>query len=271
MTFDPVSFCRGSYADDSVEAGLCLAFSTTKEIVSTGLDNIETMDEMASGLNIFFLLFTASFIFMMQTGFAMLCAGSIRQKNVKNIMLQTILDSCIGAIGFWSIGYAFAFGGATSDTKSFIGNQGFFLANVTSGTELISWFFQYAMASTASTIVAGTVAERCKMEAYLSYSFFLTSFVYPVVAHSIWSASGFLSAFNDNPPFGCGMHDFAGSGVIHMMGGATALVAAKILGPRIGRFYDSKGNEIPEPKPFPPHSVALQVLGTFTLWFGWYG
>ena len=257
MSFDPATYCEGTFADESLDAGLCLAFST--------------IDEMTTGLNTFFLLFAAAFVFMMQAGFAMLCAGSIRQKNVKNIMLKNILDACGGAIGFWSVGYAFAYGGASPDTKSFIGNQGFFLSGMDTAADLIGWFFQFAFAATAATIVAGTVAERCKMEAYLCYSFFLTGFVYPVIVHSVWSTSGFISAFNDDKLFGCGMHDFAGSGVVHLTGGTTAIIAAVILGPRIGRFYDRDGNAILEPKAFPPHSVALQVLGTFILWVGWYG
>jgi ammonium transporter, Amt family len=106
------------------------------------------------------------------------------------------------------------------------------------------------------------VAERCKMSAYVCYSFFLTSFVYPVVVHSIWSVNGFLTAFRDDPFRGVGVIDFAGSGVVHLVGGATALVAAIILGPRKGRFYDEDGNPLEEPVTFPPHSVALQVLGT---------
>jgi len=207
----------------------------------------------------------------MQAGFAMLCAGSVRQKNVKNIMLKNLLDACGGALGFWSVGYAFAYGGASDDKMGFIGNEGFFLTEFTAGSDLIGWFFQFAFAATAATIVAGTVAERCKFEAYLCYSLMLTGFVYPVIVYSIWSPSGFLSAFNADPTFGCGMIDFAGSGVVHMTGGATALIAAKVLGPRIGRFYDADGNELPEPHDFPPHSVALQVLGTFILWVGWYG
>jgi len=109
------------------------------------------------------------------------------------------------------------------------------------------------------------------MAAYLCYSLFLTAFVYPVVVHGIWNSAGFLSAFAENPVRGVGMIDFAGSGVVHMTGGATALIAAIILGPRIGRFYDEDGNALDKPHSFPPHSVALQVLGTFILWFGWYG
>ncbi len=136
--------------------------------------------------------------------------------------------------------------------------------------DYISFFFQFTFAATAATIVAGTVAERCKMSAYLCYSLFLTGFVYPAVVHAIWNSNGFLSAFNSEAHYG-GMIDFAGSGVVHMTGGATALVAAVILGPRIGRFYDAEGNKLEKPGEFPPHSVALQVLGTFILWFGWYG
>ena len=257
--FNQTAFCALATDPTSDAAGVCAAFAYT--------------DQTNAGLDVFYLLFAAALVFFMQAGFAMLCAGSVRQKNVKNIMLKNILDACGGALGFWSVGYAFAYGGSSSDKKGFIGNTGFFLGteDFLSGGSLISWFFQFAFAATAATIVAGTVAERCKFEAYLCYSLMLTGFVYPVVVYSIWSWSGFLTAFNDDPPFGCGMHDFAGSGVVHMTGGITALIAAKILGPRIGRFYDADGNELPEPHSFPPHSVALQVLGTFILWVGWYG
>jgi Amt family ammonium transporter len=250
-------FCADGFANTTAEAGVCAAF--------------DSINETNAGLDTFYLLFAASFVFFMQSGFAMLCAGSVRQKNVKNIMLKNILDACGGALGFWSVGYAFAYGGADSSKKGFIGNSGFFLAGFSTGGELIGWFFQFAFAATAATIVAGTVAERCKFEAYLAYSLMLTGFVYPVVVYSIWSSSGFLTAFNQEPFLGCGMHDFAGSGVVHMTGGATALIAAKVLGPRIGRFYDSDGNPLPEPVSFAPHSVSLQVLGTFILWVGWYG
>ena len=195
----------------------------------------------------------------------MLCAGSVRQKNVKNIMLKNLLDACGGAIGFFSVGYALAYG----DDGKFVGvsREKYFLNDY---GNYIDFFFQFTFAATAATIVAGTVAERCKMVAYLCYSLFLTGFVYPVVVHAIWNSNGFLSAFNEDAYFG-GMIDFAGSGVVHMTGGATALIAAIVLGPRIGRFYDEDGNAIEDPQPFPAHNVALQVLGTFILWFGWYG
>src|SRR6056300_1716325 len=188
-----------------------------EEVVTDSVLLAATAEQLANttgGLDVFYLLFAGAMVFFMQAGFAMLCAGSIRAKNVKNIMLKNILDACGGAIGFWTIGYAFAFGNASgADTRTFIGNQGFVLKDIHGGGDLIFWFFQFAFAATAATIVAGTVAERCKFEAYIAYSLMLTGFVYPVVVYSIWSSSGFLTAFNNNPPFGCGMHDFAGSGV----------------------------------------------------------
>jgi Amt family ammonium transporter len=246
--------------------------TNTTEAVAWIQEASDILVNTTGGLDVFYLLFAGAMVFFMQAGFAMLCAGSIRAKNVKNIMLKNILDACGGAIGFWTIGYAFAFGNASGTTKNtFIGNSGFVLKDIHGGGDLIFWFFQFAFAATAATIVAGTVAERCKFEAYIAYSLMLTGFVYPVVVHSIWSSNGFLSAFSANPWLGSGMIDFAGSGVVHMTGGITALCAAKILGPRIGRFYDADGNELPEPVTFQPHSVALQVLGTFILWVGWYG
>jgi ammonium transporter, Amt family len=206
----------------------------------------------------------------MQAGFAMLCAGSVRQKNCKNIMLKNLLDASFGAIGFYTMGFAFAFGGTVGEKVTFIGNGNFGLKDVDG---YAFFFFQYAFAASAATIVAGTVAERCKMSAYICYSFFLSAFVYPVVAHSIWDARGFLSPFRvDGNPFrGSGVVDFAGSGIVHFTGGVTALVAAIILGPRKGRFYDADGNPLEVPVTFEPHNVSLQILGTFLLWFGWYG
>jgi|Transcript_8762 Amt family ammonium transporter len=250
--FDVAAYCGGDLADDASSAA-CAVLATT--------------DSMTTGVDTFFLLFAGALVFLMQAGFAMLCAGSVRQKNVKNIMLKNLLDACGGAIGFYTLGYGFSYGG----TGTFIGSGSFAISGFSSGPEFIGFFFQFAFAATAATIVAGTVAERCKMVAYLFYSLFLTAFVYPVVVRSIWSTYGFLTAFREDAFLGVGTIDFAGSGVVHMTGGATALVAATILGPRRGRFYDEDGNALETPAEFPAHSTALQVLGTFILWFGWYG
>lgn len=206
----------------------------------------------------------------MQVGFAMLLAGSIREKNVANVLLWNLLDSSGGALAFWATGYAFAYGGDDKTMgKTFVGSSGFFLA--TSDIDMHFWFFQYAFSCAVSSITAGAIAERTKMVAYLFYSLFLVGFVYPVVAHSYWSANGFLSAAAGEPFLGQGVIDLAGSGPVHMTGGVAALIMCIIIGPRKGRFYDSDGNLRDEPKPMGPHSVTLMFLGTFGLWFGWYG
>jgi hypothetical protein len=135
--FNQTAFCGAVTDPTSDAAGVCAAFAYT--------------DQTNAGLDVFYLLFAAALVFFMQAGFAMLCAGSVRQKNVKNIMLKNILDACGGALGFWSVGYAFAYGGSSSDKKGFIGNTGFFLGtdDFLSGGSLISWFFQFAFAATA--------------------------------------------------------------------------------------------------------------------------
>jgi len=241
----------------------------TSEYAACCLEN--DIGEIRIGLNTFFLLWAGATVFLMQAGFAMLCAGSVRSKNVKNIMLKNLLDACGGALGFWLFGYCVGYGGASGDKKGFIGSGLVAMNGMDEAGDLIGWFFQFAFAATAATIVAGSVAERCKMQAYIFYSLFLTAFVYPVVVYAIWGSSGILTAFNEDPFLGVGMVDFAGSGVVHMTGGFTALIAVIVLGPRKGRFHDADGNLLDEPVNFAPHSVALQVLGTFVLWFGWYG
>lgn len=205
-------------------------------------------------------------------GFASLCAGSVRKKNTHNTMLKNLLDACGAAIAYFCLGYGFSYGGDSSDATpgtTFIGTENFF------GSGKINrafFFFNYTFAAASVTIVAGALAERCQMTAYLCYSFFLTGFVLPVAVHAVWSVSGFLSASNADPLLGIGMIDFAGAGVVHVTGGTTALVATYLLGSRRGRFYDMRNGELLEkPNPMPGHSVSLQVLGTFILWFGWFG
>lgn len=173
-------------------------------------------------------------------------------------MLKNLLDACGAALAFFVLGFALAFGGndPASSEKTFVGTSNFFVMDV---DDLAFWLFQYAFSAASATIVAGTLAERCQMVAYLCYSVLLGGFVYPVVAHSAWSAQGFLSNSAVDPLWGVGMIDFAGSGVVHMTGGTTALFATMILGPRRGRFHDDTGRKLEKPKEFPGHSVALQV------------
>jgi len=216
------------------------------------------------------LVFAAAMVFFMQAGFAMLCAGAVRKKNVQNTLLKNLLDACGASVAFFSVGYAFAFGGydPTSAKKTFVGHANFFLYGV---EDLAFWMFQYAFSAASATIIAGTLAERCQMIAYFCYALMLCGWVYPIIVHAIWNPQGFLSANAVDPLFGVGMIDFAGSGVVHLTGGITALYATIILGPRRGRFHDETGRKLDVPRDFPGHSISLQMLGTFCLWFGWYG
>ncbi|KAI0566183.1 Ammonium Transporter [Gracilaria domingensis] len=208
-----------------------------------------------------FVLFSGYLVFLMQCGFAMLTAGSVRTKNTKNVLLKNVLDACVGAIAFYIFGWAFAYGPG-GNAQGFIGAGNFALSSYDGVpfTDFTSFFFQWAFAATAATIVSGSVAERTSFYAYMGYAFFLTSFVYPVVAHWVWGG-GFLSTF-----LGQGMIDFAGCSVVHMVGGFAGLAGAIIVGPRFGRF-----NSDGKPMPLPGHSATLATLGTFLLWFGWYG
>ncbi|KAL7105645.1 hypothetical protein ACP275_07G057000 [Erythranthe tilingii] len=212
-----------------------------------------------------YLLFSAYLVFSMQLGFAMLCAGSVRAKNTMNIMLTNVLDAAAGGLFYYLFGFAFAFGGPSN---GFIGKHFFGLKDVPTAAFDYSYFlYQWAFAIAAAGITSGSIAERTQFVAYLIYSSFLTGFVYPVVSHWFWSPDGWASASNTgNLLFGSGVIDFAGSGVVHMVGGIAGLYGALIEGPRIGRF-DHSGRAIT----LRGHSASLVVLGTFLLWFGWYG
>jgi Amt family ammonium transporter len=134
-------------------------------------------------------------VFFMQAGFAMLCAGSVRSKNTKNILIKNVLDACVGAIAWFLFGYGFAFGATTGKKENaFIGSGNFAMKDVTTASELAMYLFQWSFSAAATTIVSGSVAERTKFEAYLGYSFFLTAFVYPVVVHWGWSGVGWSRA-----------------------------------------------------------------------------
>jgi ammonium transporter, Amt family len=189
-------------------------------------------------------------------------------------VLKNLLDACGASVAFFSFGYAFAFGGMdpTSANKSFIGTSNFFLYGV---ANLGFWLFNYAFSAASATIVAGTLAERCQMVAYLGYSIVLTGLVYPVVARAVWNPNGFLSAYSIDPLWGVGFVDFAGSGVVHCTGGMTALMATIVLGPRKGRFHDETGRVLDQPAEIKGSSMALQVRSCFawrnTVVFGFVG
>jgi ammonia channel protein AmtB len=202
------------------------------------------------------VVYAAALAFFMQAGFAMVCAGAVRRKNLQNTMLKNVLDACGASIAFYSVGYAFAFGDG-SNPNGFIGTTNFFLRDV---EDIAFWLFQYAFSAASTTIVAGTLAERCQMSAYFYYSIILSGFVYPVVVHALWSPYGFLSGDNIDPFLGVGVLDIAGSGVVHCTGGVTALVATYVLGPRRGRFHDEQTGELLDtPNLIKGHNIGLQV------------
>jgi len=196
-------------------------------------------------------------VFLMQLGFTSLEAGAVSLPNVLNIIFKNTMDCCIGTL----IWFLFGWGVAWGEGSSFIGGSS--LADINYGDNT-DWFFQWAFCVTASTIVSGAVAERMKFKAYFLYTILITSFIYPVVVHWVWSLEGWASALNkdaDVPAI-----DFAGSGVVHMVGGWSGLMGAIVVGPRTGRFEE--GEFVKE---YLPNSVPFQAFGTLILWFGWYG
>jgi len=205
------------------------------------------------------LLLTGFLVFFMQVGFAMLEAGSCRTKNTGNILLKNLIDYCFGMIGFWAIGYALMFG---ADKAGFIGTTGFFLAGKYYDVETITmFFFQSVFMATSATIVSGAIAERTVFKAYCVYSFIISLIIYPLFGHWTWGG-GWLWTL----PFGSGYRDFAGSGVVHLIGGTISLAALILMGPRLGK-YKKDGT----PNAIPGHSITLVIMGTFFLFFGWFG
>jgi Amt family ammonium transporter len=215
-----------------------------------------------SQTDVHWMLYAGTLVFLMQAGFAMLEAGTVASKNVSNILFKNIMDACIGAICWWLLGFGFAYG--TADDGGFIG-AGNFALKAEDGTTYKNWFFQWAFAATAATIVSGAVAERTKLSAYFIYCIVLTSFIYPVVVHWGWDSEGFMCNWGSSVLISGSVNlvDFAGSGIVHMTGGFAGLVGAIMVGPRTGRF--SADN------PHAPHNKLFCALGVAILWFGWYG
>ncbi|KAK9837144.1 hypothetical protein WJX81_005991 [Elliptochloris bilobata] len=202
------------------------------------------------------LLTYSTFIFLQQVGFAVLESGSVRAKNVRNILLHNIIDKLICGVCYWALGFAFAYG----DTKwGIIGTSNFFLgANFSRDTALL-WFTSFMFLLTATTVVSGSLAERAQFEAYVAYAPLMAVVVYPLVVH--WAVNGWLTTFAPK----CIYLDFAGGSTVHLLGGVAGLVGAWMTGPRLGRFNG------PEVKPIVGHNVESIALGTFLLWMGWYG
>ena len=228
-------------------------------------------------IDTFYILMCGILVFFMQAGFSMLESGCVAEKNVTNILFKNLMDAGIGAIGFWLVGYGFAYGGIEEDGV-FIGSGNFALSDMgkEGQRQWTTWFFQWAFAATAATIVSGAVAERTKISAYFAYSIVITAIIYPVVVHWVWDTEGWLSAFSTgkmlsgDPTTSNGMIDFAGSGVVHMVGGFSGLMGAIVAGPRLGRFAPTNDAD-GRPIVINEHNKLVAALGVCILWMGWYG
>ena len=220
----------------------------------------ELVQEAVSGevFGVWFLI-GAALVFWMQAGFAMVEAGFTRAKNTGNIIMKNLMDFCIGTVVFILIGFGLLMG---EDLFGFIGKPGFDLFTAYAEFDFSSFVFNLVFCATTATIVSGAMAERTKFLSYCIYSGVISALIYPIEAHWIWGG-GWLSQL--------GFHDFAGSCAIHMVGGISALIGAKILGPRIGKFTRDTSGKVLKVNAFPGHSIALGSLGVFILWLGWYG
>ena len=236
--------------------------STTAFTFSSTTLFAATTQELKISLDVLWMLISAILVFFMQAGFAMVETGFTRAKNASNIIMKNIMDFAIGSLTFWLVGFGLMYG---KDLKGIMGFSNFFLSQAnpltSNGIRLFSfWLFQTVFAATAATIVSGAVAERLRFSAYIIYSIVITGFIYPITGHWIWGG-GWLNRL--------GMIDFAGSSVVHPVGGWAALIGASLLGPRTGKYITV--NNKTYVKAIPGHNLPLAALGVFILWFGWFG
>ena len=240
-------------------AGLVSVALITGYSVAFAQDITSDADKLDQSANIIWML-GAFLVFFMQAGFAFLGAGLIRAKNTTNYMTKSFMDFAIASLSFWAFGFALMWG--TSEA-GIAGNTNYFLTDAADGQAYVDFVFQMVFAGTAATIVAGAVAERTKTQAYLAYSFIIGAIIYPLYGHWVWGG-GWLGAMDkiDLPAAA----DYAGSGVVHAVGGFVALAGAVVVGPRIGKFNaDGSANVLSG------HNVGYVVIGTFILFFGWFG
>ena len=228
--------------------------------------------DVVNPVNTAWTLVAAFLVFGMQVGFTMLEAGFCRSRETVNVLMECVVDTCLCGILFYAIGFAFMF----SHGNGFIGYHWFFLQNApatyeTTGVAFLAvWIFQFAFADTCSTITSGAMIGRTGFVGDLLYSVAVSGFIYPIIGHWAWGPDGWLanmgSPGNVWPSLGMGFHDFAGSTVVHTIGGFIALAGSIVLGPRLGRKFKRDGGA-----PMLPHDLTIAVSGGLILWFGWYG
>ncbi len=229
-------------------------------------------NDIVNPINTVWTLVAAFLVFGMQVGFTMLEAGFCRSRETVNVLMECVVDTCLCGILFYAWGFAFMF----SHGNGFIGMNWFFLQGTPATYEgtgvafLAVWLFQFAFADTCSTITSGAMIGRTGWIGDLLYSFCVSGFIYPIIGHWTWGPDGFLATMGTKDTFlpwvGTGFHDFAGSTVVHSIGGFVALAGAIVLGPRLGRKFKRDGGG-----PMLPHDLTIAVSGGLLLWFGWYG
>lgn len=228
---------------------------------------ISNITELATGINTVWMLLAAMLVFFMQPGFALVEAGFTRSKNTANILMKNFVDFMLGSLLFWAVGFGLMFG-----LGDFVGMPHFFDCSFHDAGGLpVEGFliFQTVFCATASTIVSGAMAERTKFSMYLVYSVAISVLIYPVSGHWTWGGGWLMDGADGSfmmSAFGHAFHDFAGSTVVHSVGGWIALVGAAILGPRLGK-YAKDGSS----RAIPGHNLTIAALGVFILWFGWFG
>ena len=208
----------------------------------------KAVEQINGDMGMLWMLLSGILVFFMQAGFTLVESGMTRSKNAVNIAMKNLLDICVGSLSFWLVGYSLMYG----DTS----NGWFFWSGLFQG-EGADLFFQTMFAATAATIVSGAIAGRTKYTTYIIFSIVMTAIIYPISGGWQWQGSGWLTNL--------GFIDFAGSSIVHSVGGWAALVAAFMVGPRIGKFVDGKV------LPIPGHNQVLATLGVFILWLGWFG
>lgn len=249
-------------AQETVEAAAEVAEAAVEAVAEVAAASVELTTQ--DNLNITWTLVAAILVFFMQPGFAMLEAGFTRAKNAVNILMKNLMDFSVGAIAFYLVGFGLMFGATTNGwwgTSHFAPSE---IPAEDSSLGLTFLIFQTVFAATAATIVSGAMAERIKFSSYLIYSFFITIFIYPIFGSWAWGSLFQGDGWLEN--FGPGFYDFAGSTVVHSVGGWLALAGAIVAGPRLGKYGpNGKVNAIPG------HNIPLGALGVFILWFGWFG
>jgi Amt family ammonium transporter len=278
-------FAGFAFAGDPTGAGTGTAADVAAEVAGepTSAELAGELGHLKSSLNLFFVIFGGALVFFMQAGFAMVETGFCRSKNAVHVIMTNFVIFAIGMLAYWAVGFALMFGGvgtlatlgATQPLDGVVeiasgwgilGTQGFFLSGATYDVAIIGFFFfQMVFMDTTATIPTGGMAERWKFSAFVVYGFFIAAIAYPIFGNWVWGG-GWLSALGRNLGLGHGAVDFAGSSVVHAVGGFAALAGALVLGARVGKFgKDGK------PRVILAHNLPMAILGVIILVFGWIG